>query len=169
MTQEEKKLLLKDLCARLPYGVKIKYATCPANHYVFTLTELNVKTSYDKQYDLHYYPKLNGIYNYFDCLPYLRSMSSMTEEEKKEYHNLCYEEEREEFEFGQWVTRVYFRDTIESIDWLNKNHFDYHGLIEKGIALEAPERMYDTNQKWTTIRSELKENENGQIVGGLKL
>ena len=69
-------------------------------------------------------------------------MSSMTEDENKEYHHLCYEEEREQIEFGERVTRVYYRNTIESIDWLNAHQFDYRGLIEKGLALEAPEGTY---------------------------
>ena len=73
----------------------------------------------------------------------LRPLSSMTEEERKEYHNLCYEEEREEREFGEWVIRVYYHDTIESIDWLNAHHFDYRGLFPKGLALEATEGEYD--------------------------
>ena len=67
--------------------------------------------------------------------PYLRPMSSMTEEEKAEYHSLC------DSYYG-----IYF-DTVDSIDWLNAHHFDYRGLIEKGLAIEAPEGMY----KYTEI------------------
>ena len=69
--------------------------------------------------------------------PYLFPLSSMTEEQKNEYYNLCIEEEREKRELGEWVTKVYYHNTIESIDWLNKNHFDYRGLIEKGLAIDA--------------------------------
>ena len=61
----------------------------------------------------------------------------MTDEQEKEYHNLCIEEEREELEFGEWITRVYYHNTIASIDWLNKNHFDYRCLIERGLAVDA--------------------------------
>ena len=62
--------------------------------------------------------------------PYLRPMSSMTHEEKLEYRKT------------QWVYQAdycapeYF-DDLESYDWLNKNHFDYRGLIRKGLALDA--------------------------------
>ena len=65
--------------------------------------------------------------------PYLRPMSSMTEEEKKELNNVL------EFQY-------YSDDSCmcESTDWLNAHHFDYRGLIERGLALEAPEGMYKT-------------------------
>ena len=65
--------------------------------------------------------------------PYLFHLSSMTEEQKKEY---------------QYITERWINDPAysisNSIDWLNKHHFDYRGLIEKGLALEAPEEMYKT-------------------------
>ena len=65
--------------------------------------------------------------------PYLFHLSSMAEEQKKEY---------------QYITERWMNDPVysisDSIDWLNKNHFDYRGLIEKGLALEAPEEMYKT-------------------------
>ena len=148
MTQEEKDLLIKDLCARLPYGVKINYSTGPANHCIFTLTELNVKTSYDEQYDLHCYPKLNGIYNYFDCLPYLRSMSSMTKEERYEIQRILGKDKDIEI-FDDFIHIIdssrksfSFLELQALLDWLNKKMFDYSGLISKGLALEAPEGMY---------------------------
>ena len=62
-------------------------------------------------------------------------MSSMTEEEKKDYDllrsHICDEYNR------------YCFDTVKSIDWLNSHHFDYRGLIEKGLAIEAPSDMYN--------------------------
>jgi hypothetical protein len=122
MIQEEKELLLKDLCARLPYHPIVYVDENLPRLKLGVATRVWEYIAVDKP-----------------CKPYLRPMSSMTEEEKKEHHNLCYEEEREEFEFGEWVTRVYYHDTIESIDWLNKNHFDYRGLIEKGLAIEVNE------------------------------
>ena len=115
MTQEEKQLLLKELCDRLPYGV-IYHRNDGAN---IELREIDIK---------------NGTLNYTDnivvreCKPYLRPMSSMTEEE--------YEE------FGYDVLRY----TPREFDWLNKHHFDYRGLIEKGLALEAPEGMYNKEE-----------------------
>jgi hypothetical protein len=131
MIQEDKELLLRDLCARLPYGVivetpKGKGHVCDINLTIFG-TEVGVNinaTSRDR-------------FNIEDIKPYLFPFSSMTEEEKKEYYNLCIEEEREEIEFGEWITRVYYHNTIESIDWLNKNHFDYRELIPMGLAIDA--------------------------------
>lgn len=130
MTQSDKELLIKDLCTRLPYGVM-----CRAN-------EINLDG------ELLFINKVNNIVALYndkaigkfdtcqiaDVKPYLRPMSSMIEEEKKEYDNLrahvCDDYNR------------YCFDTYKSIDWLNAHHFDYRGLIERGLALEAPEGMY---------------------------
>ena len=110
MTQEDKELLLKDLCARLPYGVRYK-GDCgwPINPYQHTTALCN-------------------ILNAEEPLIYLRPMSSMTEEEWKEYSQAI----GKSFSF------------TDEVDWLNAHHFDYRGLIEKGLALEAPEDMYKT-------------------------
>jgi len=92
--------------------------------------------------------------------PYLRPMSSMTKEEKKEFERLIDEKlnkhiGQEDDEWTPWVLydttgiknyvggeRFYFDEMSFIYDWLNKHHFDYRGLIEKGLALEAPEIMY---------------------------
>ena len=110
MTQEEKQLLLKDLCARLPYGVKVRYIFDDGSHCPFELSTKILQECLDKGF-----------------LPYLRSMSSMTEEEKGEYFNSY---DWEYFEEGT------------PFDWLNEHHFDYRGLIGKGLALEAKPEMY---------------------------
>ena len=142
MTQEHKELLLKDLCARLPYNVMVDYESC-----IYILNEIDPACK-----DINYITvRLQDVERLMcaknvmieNIKPYLRPMSSMTEEEKKEYYNLCIEEEREQIEFGEWITRVYYHNTIESIDWLTKHHFDYRGLIKKGLALEAPNGMYN--------------------------
>ena len=73
------------------------------------------------------YINYHKVYKVYDIKPYLRPMSSMTEEEKGEYYNSY---DWEYFEEGT------------SFDWLNENHFDYRGLIKKGLALEAPDNMY---------------------------
>ena len=131
MTQEEKELLLKDLCARLPYGVKAQYYGSEEE----MLTVDTIEAIYAQ-------PSIEIIIGQYgleieDIKPYLRPMSSMTKEEQEEYHSLCFEEEREVFEYGEWVTRVYYYDTVYSIDWFNKKMFDYRGLIEKGLAIEV--------------------------------
>ncbi len=109
MTQEEKQLLLIDISARLPYGVKVRLVY---DKNTIEVREMGIGSLHDI------------IFNNVDGLPYLRPMSSMTEEE--------YEE------FGYDTLRY----TIQDIDWLNAHHFDYRGLIPMGLALEAPEGMY---------------------------
>lgn len=125
MTQEDKQLLLKDLCARLPYGVKINIR----NDYTLSMEdmELNPYLLTTASYDVEY----RGL------RPYLRPMSSMTEEEYKEYSKLW--DLQDEF-----PTDADIRFKIDVFDWLNAHHFDYRGLIEKGLALEAKEGMYKT-------------------------
>lgn len=137
MTREEKDLLLKDLCARLPYDVKIHAK------YIDTNTEVEksgVLSMIDADAVVAFTSDDTNSYNYVaihEVKPYLFPLSSMSDEQKKEYYYLCFEEERKEWEFGEWITRVYYHNTTESIDWLNKNHFDYRGLISKGLAIDC--------------------------------
>ena len=116
MTQEEKELLIKDLCARLPYGVFVKEG------------DVNDRVIYT--YDYH--PHIET------CKPYLRPMSSMTEEEEKECidisRTIIIPHVRNWFGFS--ITNPFFTD------WLNSHNFDYRNLIEKGLALEAKDGMY---------------------------
>lgn len=145
MTQEEKQLLLKDLCARLPYGVIVRHE-CEDDgiiHYTDAPLVRDNKDGWDIITTLSY-----GIVKY-RMKPYLRPMSSMTKEERKEYKNLFEYEEREYNQgccfFDEYKIDIddeYRLTTV--IDWLDVHHFDYRGLIEKGLALEAPEGMYKT-------------------------
>ena len=131
MTQEEKELLLRDLCARLPYGVKIMFSS-NGFHWDWEQTLNDISQCEDGEY------VING-WGIHGIKPYLRPMSSMTEEERKEFNSSCviiYDEIK-----GKTI--LY---TIETIDWLNAHHFDYRGLIEKGLALEAPEGMYNIKE-----------------------
>ena len=133
MTQEDKELLLKDLCTRLPYGVKcyIKFD----DGKIFN--ERTLAPVMIQDFKKH---------SFVSFIPYLRPMSSMTEEEKKEYESLCilipvnYDSDLSKYDY-------YTTDSIDSFDWLNAHHFDYRDLIEKGLALEAPEGMYDLKEK----------------------
>ena len=127
MTQEEKQLLLKDLCSRLPYGV-LCYINDDDTNTPRKLRRIEVD-------------ELDGILLDFwtgreDCpsmqvylsevKPYLRPMSSMTGEEKSQYNF--------------YVTRIEFAyDASLLIDWLNSHHFDYRVLIKKGLAIEVTE------------------------------
>ena len=74
--------------------------------------------------------------------PYLRKMSSMTDEENKAYKSLQDKIAVQWDDFDQPIGYTYAQ-TIKSIDWLNAHHFDYRGLIGKGLALEAPKDMYN--------------------------
>jgi len=130
MTQEDKELLFIDLCARLPYGVKV----CIVEDLAMTLKQIDYKgfcESWENEY--------------FKCrsrwtLLYLRPMSSMTEEEKLDYTSI----DNRAYCCPQDFAHI---PATDRIDWLNVHHFDYHGLIEKGLALEAPEGMYNIKEK----------------------
>ena len=135
MTQEDKELLLRDLCCRLPYGVMCK-AFIP-----------NLKT--DTPPEEVILRLTSGMLNYIwiDCRSlrsYLRPMSSMTEKEKLElYHHYCKEIADDlNFQNINWEIRCCVSNSFGT-DWLNKRHFDYRGLIEKGLALEAPVGVYN--------------------------
>ena len=135
MTQEDKNLLLKDLSARLFYGVKIRlgdydYQVCGYN----SEKEMPLKIWY-------YYDSNQILKSYIDVYltdyrPYLRPLSSMTKEEEMEYNDLYYD--APQFKDG-WRDAKYLEGL--HIDWLNRKMFDYRGLIPKGLALEAPEEM----------------------------
>ena len=123
MTNEEKELLLKDLCARLPYGVKFK--TKYKNHKDITYELLVINKSCETvETDRAIW------WNLEDIKPYLRPMSSMTLDEKLHIVDM----ESEKYSRSEYYT-VYF-------DYLNSIHIDYRGLISMGLALEAPEGMY---------------------------
>ena len=128
MTQEEKSLLLRDLCARLPYGVMIQIPELfyPQRKITEKLVTIN---------DLWHF---NDDGTYIENVkPYLRPMSSMTEEESYDYYNTF--EWEEDLNGGHYPNSK----TEKTFDWLNAHHFDYRGLIEKGLAIEAPEGMYN--------------------------
>ena len=137
MTQEEKQLLLKDLCARLPFGVKVLYwhhKNGGAERRVGELANIDLRLNCD---ELVF--RINQYYFESDSIatskPYLRPMSSMTEEEESKYNLIQ--------GLLHWtVEDGMIQNYGDAIDWLNEHHFDYRGLIEKGLALEAPEGMY---------------------------
>ena len=125
MNQEEKNLLLKDLCARLPYGVKVR---CD-----FGLDGEITEISRTKN-NLYYckYLDCKEGYCYIESLkPYLFPLSSMTEEEWEDYQKI---------RMMDWVHGDINGTFINAgliVDWLNAHHFDYRGLIEKGLAIDA--------------------------------
>lgn len=124
MTQEDKQLLLKDLSTRLPYGVMVRVE----------YTE-NGESSVDEGTlnGFAYEEMLNSSDIVSSIKPYLRPMSSMTEEEINEYHKLEFIHVNYGLEPLQCVL------SVNEIDWLNAHHFDYRGLIDKGLAIEVTE------------------------------
>ena len=136
MTQEEKELLLKDLCARLPYGFVI--------HRYSDNVDITINTIDDFSHFLEY---SEGE----EFKPYLRPMSSMTEEEKKKLKEETCPNGTGLFDkhylicpVNHYGEQISFEFMSDIINWLNAHHFDFRGLIEKGLALEAPEGMYKT-------------------------
>ena len=132
MTQEEKDLLLKDLCARLRHKVRIKigeYSDYTLIGIVVT-DEQPIKVEVIESgisYKIEVSPDI--------VKPYLRPMSSMTEEEKKEFYYIG-GVLSVDFEFETYKM-VHLLKSHNVIDWLNEHHFDYRGLIEKNLALDC--------------------------------
>lgn len=123
MTQEQKELLFKDLCGRLPYGVKVQVYNHWRSEYEYeTLTLKN-------------YHELIDTFCVEDIKPHLFPLSSMTEEQKNELEKLYWN--CDYYEISNDVEYVYHDDCFRLIDWLNKNHFDFKGLIEKGLAIDT--------------------------------
>ena len=117
MTQEEKDLLLKDLCGRLPYGVKCEVIRRRIDGEMLYIRngsdalELTVNNVKELVSD-----------NLYEIKPYLFPLSSMTEEQEKEW---------------RYTLSSDYNITYDTVDWLNAHHFDYRGLIEKGLANDA--------------------------------
>lgn len=132
MTQEEKQLLFKDLCARLSYGVFIHYHWSREGNTIDEDRELDFSDVETLKYDIE---NPQNDWCEISWKPYLRPMSSMTEEELFNYKHL---------DLLDYSNDGFEMPNFRSIDWLLSQHFDYRGLIEKGLALEAPEGMYKT-------------------------
>ena len=135
MTPEEKDLLLKDLCGRLPYKVKIQ-----VNNTIETLESVRVPDS-AVEYRLFYASNIENV------KPYLYPLSSMTEEQK--YTCPIGVGELENFiKKDNWgVLTISPNEIIPFVSWLNKNHFDYRGLIEKGFAIDSTNlNIYNTKR-----------------------
>ena len=147
MTQEDKELLLNDLCGRLAYGVigrcEIDASYDTSFDTIFQIHKFDAEVYGIKEDLLLVTPLIedNDEQTYteeevadgvaiLDFTPYLFPMSSMTEEQKVIYGDLCYS-------VIQSLNNNMQSELNELINWLNKNHFDYRGLIEKNLALDA--------------------------------
>lgn len=130
MTQEQKDLLIKDLCARLPYGVMLKHISTEKPFKLFSIKR-DEYASYKKDgvelavNGIYYDWYVNDTYHDIELYikPYLFPLSSMTEEQKKEEYEIC-----KEYIIG-------YESNL--IDFYNKYHLDYRGLIPKGLAIDA--------------------------------
>ena len=127
ITQKNKELLLRDLCCRLPYGVKCENYNHVYGKNIFKVTDIR-----DNGYICGIINNKHGwaVFDLLELKPYLFPMSSMNEEQKIIYGDLCYA-----------VIRSFTWDTQDALNelysWLNKNHFDYRGLIPLGLANDA--------------------------------
>lgn len=137
MTQEDKMLLIKDLSSRLPYAVHVQHTS----GFIGTLHDITIYHKYDENdsiYDAICYTDFFGdddsiTIEHFK--PYLFPLSSITEEQHKEYRKMC--ELDTEILSKHPMDETPFPALYNSQDWLNENHFDYRGLIEKGLAIDA--------------------------------
>jgi len=134
MAQEDKELLLKDLSARLSYEVVVNMDK------QFDMIPSAIDVVSGEVWD---YMHENGYsLEQFDIKPYLRPMSSMTEEEEEEFKQVIELELKhlESEELGHTIISA--ASSAFEIDFYNKHHFDYRGLIPMGLALKAPDGMY---------------------------
>ena len=141
MTQEDKELLLKDLSARLPYGVKCVFYS--KDGYIPSTI---IKIDIDNELVSHKPDGQSLVYVYpvEEIISYLRPISSMTEEEKQEMSDgssLAFESALNGISGYCPETMAY---SAFNVDFCLTHHLDYRGLIKKGLALEAPEGMYKT-------------------------
>lgn len=129
MTQEQKNLLMRDLCARLPYGI-----ICEDGYgNVLELIGIEIpNTATFKCSD-----KTFCTTDLDKCKPCLYPLSSMTEDQRNEYNSLKREVPVFHYEYGDIVEEVDLCETVESIDYLYKNHFDCNDLIPLGLAIDA--------------------------------
>lgn len=132
MTQEDKELLLKDLCGRVPYRVKCKYDGR------LIVNTLSVDFFWEKIEGYERYVNCTRKYDIENIKPYLFPLSSMNEEQRKTLKVMCdWNDEEADAQSILVLYQKHFVMKTDVIDWLNENHFDYRGLIEKGLAIDA--------------------------------
>ena len=132
MTQENKELLLKDLCSRLPYGVKVSTPDDVSR----TITRMNIDRNLIEVGNY-----IDDVYVLSDIKPYLFPLSSMTEEQIKEW---------------RYTLSSDGNITYDTVDWCNENHLDYRGLIPMGLAIDCTNlniyQNYDNRTKRPFIK-----------------
>ena len=150
MRTEHKELLLKDLCSRLYYKVKVSLIY-NNEEYKGTLCAIYPEDNRviidNLNKPCHYYKQTCGgfLIGENKVKPYLFPLSSMTEEQYNSLHELgildncshSYEYVNPHIHGVSFIFKEFKTYSLELIEWLNKHHFDYHGLIEKGLAIDA--------------------------------
>lgn len=160
MNEDQMNLLEKELHARLPYGIKgiasVKKLFPTVADWFFEEKKVDVEVEliaikYNDSILLEYDTDGDSDdfdhYSLKDFKPYLRPMSSMTKEELKELRDIF----NGDIDFDEWGLNILncdfhafsYLEICAIIDWLNAHHFDYRGLIEKGLALVAPDGIYN--------------------------
>lgn len=162
MTQEEKLLLLEDLGSRLMYGVIVDYKDDEYDRHKWKITTLFAPAySQDGTLINTDHEGWIGYDDYKGCgmssgsrplhleknLPYLRPMSSMTEEEEKVFGSFIFTEHHGWDGKTDYHEYVCIDNINKFYDWLNKKMFDYRGLIPRGLALDATEGVYEHEAK----------------------
>lgn len=138
MTQEDKELLLKDLCARLDTNLVCSIYRTDDEGVGYRDEILHGYCKGDIWYEFYFREDCSiGIDNVSKIKPYLFPFSSMTEEQEKEYNMLRDFVYTHHYEYEDIVEDMGLYDNWKSIDYLNKNHFDYRGLIPMGLAIDA--------------------------------
>lgn len=130
MINEDKELLLKDLCARLPYGVIVEI---PIDDDLYKLLSINSNRGIALVGE-EFFVTTTEVE---EIRPYLFPLSSMTEEQKKEVCEMGWFPKLREISNRGILDTISHLDCVELMDWLLKNHFDYRGLIPKDLAIDA--------------------------------
>ena len=139
MTQDDKELLLRDLCARLPYGVMIDYES-----HIYILNEIDPACK-----DIDYITvRIQDVERLMcaesviieDIKPFLRPMSSMTEEESDELESITFPLMKKDWDGNENPACIRWVDVPKYMDFILSHHFDYNGLIPKGLAIEVTEK-----------------------------
>lgn len=138
MTKEQKELLLQDLCARVPYGVWVKDIH---TNIIRKLSNIVVHPLYDGNNIKDYICSIKMFDDHYVDIEYIRlflyPLSGMTEEQKKEYThivNYISFDDTDNWKEGEFI---YVEQLNQLMHFYHKNHLDYKGLIEKGLALDA--------------------------------
>lgn len=135
MTQDEKDIIYKDACCRLPYRPYAAYTLDDGTTVQVQLTGVDELAEY-----YGYISDTWGRIPNFDIKLYLRSMSSMTDKEKQEFYDICttLATDKNHFMMEGCIDSNYM---LEIFNWLNKHHFNYR--LPDNLFIEAPEEMYN--------------------------